>query len=534
MTITPEIVCNYYQEEFVSNHPFLDNKTREKSIYFLKLLVEIEKELNERERVEKLSKLSKCVVDLWVMMLENALKALNESDGIEPNDTIKGITRLKHYLKSFKEFEMLLYGSNKWYRDTIYHQLWFYFVGEFLFSKCKVMEKLVKSKFNWYCVPKGDDVKEKKKAMYAFFCIISLCHDLGKPIEKIHLINKEIRKMLKNYQFLHFSPFKVEFPLTYSHMLDYLIERLSQSGEPDRKENGGLKIKKWSELSKGNVIKDHRGEDSLFVKMKQKMKKQPHLDAFFSTALSELNHGMLSCLLLMESFRRFRDGESIPISKNNMENNEDNNKIWIQKSYLSANGILKTIAYHNIKTIIISDIRLPYFWSCLVDDLIESYRPTRAGKDFISPGICDVQIIKASLKKIHICYYFDKEMGENDKGDIKDVIHFFVDKLEKYYLILEIEEFEFIIDLEMKKIKISENQNLTILMRFQYEKNNGKKVRMVKYKKDGNEIKKDGKPIGGGEEYIHDLLIKGLEKGKNDIYKEIFKEIFKIKKDPIL
>ena len=90
------------------------------------------------------------VIDLWGMMLKDALDALDEADNFHHRDTIMGISKLKSYLQGFKEFEILLYGSDKWYRDTIYHQIWFYFVGEYLLSKYNIMNNLIKTKKSWY------------------------------------------------------------------------------------------------------------------------------------------------------------------------------------------------------------------------------------------------------------------------------------------------------------------------------------------------------------------------------------------------
>ena len=152
-------------------------------------------------------------------------------------------------------------------------------------------------------------------------------------------------------------------------------------------------------------------------------------------------------------------------------------------SYMTAQSILKSIAYHSIESIEITEIDLPYFWVCLVDDLIEWYRPTRAGKDFISPSICKAIIKKASLQKIHIYYEFTRNADQNNeentnnknnKIEIDDyIIHFFIDKLERYYYMLQINDFEFIIEVEMKK----EGEKEGILMNFTYCKIKDKEKR---------------------------------------------------------
>lgn len=259
-------------------------------------------------------------------------------------------------------------------------------------------------------------------------------------------------------------------------MLNFLVERLGQIGIPDRPERPKkrLEIKKIKEKDKEN------NEEYYYVKMKDYLNDQPHMQATFFTALAELNHGMNSCLLLMESFRRFKGGAPYQNWKK-VYPSGDLKGIWIQKSYMTAQSILKSIAYHSIESIEIIEIDLPYFWVCLVDDLIEWYRPTRAGKDFISPSICKVSIKKASLQKIHIYYEFTRNADQNNEENTNnknnkieiddDIIHFFIDKLERYYYMLRINDFEFIIEVEMKK----EGEKKGILMNFTYCKKKIKK-----------------------------------------------------------
>lgn len=523
--ISPEKIYNYFKERYkkddqgnLKKHFFMKESVLEKCIKFLEILKDLEKKrLDGKERTKKLSLLSELTIELWGLMLKDALDTLDVADDHTHSDTIKGISRLKQYLVKFKEFEMLLYGSDKWYRDTIYHQLWFYFVGEYLFSDSdlNIMSQLLEKK-DWYCDPsieiveKNDKISDEK-ARYALFCVIALCHDLGKPLQKIHSINNAIRDMLEEYKFLHFSPFKVEFPLTYETMLNFLVERLGQIGIPDRA-NDNLTNRSRLVIEKKNKKK----KEYYYIKMEEYMDNQPHMRATFSTALAELNHGMLSCLLLMESFRRFKGGAPYQNWKKGK---------WIQKSYMTAQSILKSIAYHCIESIEITEIDLPYFWVCLVDDLIEGYRPTRAGKDFISPSICKVRIKKASLQKLHVFYEFTQKVDQNNEENTNDennkieidddVIYFFVDKLERYYYMLKINNFEFIIEVEMKK----EGEKEGILMNYTYckKKDQEKSTKLI--------LKKKGKTCGSkkGPIEIEDLLM--LDK-KNRIktIKKVFKE----------
>ncbi|MBA7557685.1 hypothetical protein ES705_50454 [subsurface metagenome] len=224
---------------------------------------------------------------------------------------------------------------------------------------------------------------------------------------------------------------------------------------------------------------------------------------------------MVSCLLLMESFRRFKGGAPYQNWKE-VNPRYTLRGTWIQKSYMTAQSILKSIAYHSIESTETYEIELPYFWVCLVDDITEEYRPTRAGKDFISPSICKVLIKEASLKKIHISYEFtrvadqnNKENTDDKKNEIEiddDIIHFFVDKLERYYYMLNISNFVFIIEAEMKK---------EILLKFTYckKKDQEKCTRLI--------VRRKGVKLGRSKD-IKELL----RQDKNNRIKEI-KNLFK-------
>ena len=101
-----------------------------------------------------------------------------------------------------------------------------------------------------------------------------------------------------------------------------------------------------------------------------------------------------------------------------------------------------------------------------------------------------------SLNKIHICYVFDSNVPKNEEEIIgDDAIHFFIDKIERYYNLLDI-QLEFTIDV------INDGN----LMRFNYEKkDNEEKLRRFSLKSDKNESSKDY-----NNEKIEEFLINDL------------------------
>lgn len=149
---------------------------------------------------------------LWSMLIEKSIICLRYFDDREPflkkpnkRPTAYGIEELKKYYKAYDQFEGLLYGSNKLYRDHLIHVFRTWLVGLYLILDPEV------------CCPSGtqeirlidylmvEGIKENDiEAAINFFekisiwTIIALCHDLGYPLEKSQQIINKTNEMM-NY-----------------------------------------------------------------------------------------------------------------------------------------------------------------------------------------------------------------------------------------------------------------------------------------------------------------------------------------------
>ena len=101
--ISPKNVYNHVKKT-LENHPFLSPDTGKECKTFLEYLQSTEESLNEQKRNEIYNKLSQLTIKLWGMMLKDALDALDEADCFNHKDTIRGISHLKSYLKSYLKF----------------------------------------------------------------------------------------------------------------------------------------------------------------------------------------------------------------------------------------------------------------------------------------------------------------------------------------------------------------------------------------------------------------------------------------------
>lgn len=414
-----EISCEnllkfFIEEGGLKSIKFLSDGTKRECEKFLENSAKLEKitpfvDKNEKDMkvLEKITKanvgLSKASLNLWKLLLFDALKRLdnlhhNEGKGIE--EDITGVNELASYLDKFRNFEMLLYGSSEWYRDHIWHLLWCFFVGEYMFSKCKLLGKIDRE---WYS-------KDKE----AQFCVVALCHDLGYPIEKIEDINKSLKDMLNEYRNIRFEPFRVDFPITYKHTFDYLLDRLSLSVKPVHKNN------KF-------VLKEFN--DRTYVKTVDKICQRPNIKAYFSSLLSKLDHGVISCLLLVDKLERFRRDTSIDYKITLQEGN----KFWVDRDFMVSQYILKPIAYHSGRNVVIrtGEKDLIYLWFMLCDDLAEWHRPTRGGGAELISRQCRVYIESLDIDNISIMYLF------NISSEDREPRYFFADKVFRYYSLLD-------------------------------------------------------------------------------------------------
>ncbi len=441
----------FAEEDGIENIDFLSEETRNKCKRFLResaKLEEITPVLDEKEEdmegLEKMTKanidLSKDTLTLWKSLLRDALKRLDDSfhtKGGRIEEDITGVNELASYLNKFRNFETLLYGSGEWYRDHTWHLLWFFFVGEYMFRKHKLLDYIDRE---WYS-------KDKE----AQFCIVALCHDLGYPIERIKNINKSLEEMLEEYKGIRFQPFQVDFPIAYKHAFDYLLHRLSLSVKPKREP-----------VSNEFVIKQIN--DREYVRTEDRICPRPNVMAYFSTLLSKLDHGVISCLLLVSKLRRFSRDDCIEYKISE----RDGGDFWVDRDFMVSQYILKPIAYHSGKEVVIrkGERGLIYLWVMLCDDLTEWHRPTRSGGAQMISRQCRVYIESLAEDNISIRYLF------NISSQRREPRYFFADKVLRYFGLLD--------DHLTLKIVVEDNGHTRERYEYLYYKEGDSKTRSVK------------------------------------------------------
>ncbi len=229
---------------------------------------------------------------LWQALASGSLNS------IEPES--KGNSRLFGFLKAATEFEDILYGSEKFYRDHTLHSLWVYFIGEYILRDCLPH---VYSNLNWYLInsitedpgqytgkahlirsAEKRETKLRKKVderKNAIWCIMALCHDLAYSLEKLDSLNERVRKVLSFFDLPDFVHIGYSLDIEHQYIVSQFLESMAMDVVivPDRNE-------------KAVSVKCYR-DDSVYWEL--------------CRALEKKQHGILSAYLIYKTVGIFAE-----------------------------------------------------------------------------------------------------------------------------------------------------------------------------------------------------------------------------------
>jgi hypothetical protein len=138
--------------------------------------------------------------EIWKLLVKEALRDLGMT-------MQKPLQDLHVCFEKMVDFEEMLFGAERFYRDHVVHSLWVYLLGEYVRSKDKGHVQISWPSWQVLACP-GDcgtvqfrtlqaRLKSKlKKKIDAAWCVIALCHDMGYPLEKVCVFDREINKFL--------------------------------------------------------------------------------------------------------------------------------------------------------------------------------------------------------------------------------------------------------------------------------------------------------------------------------------------------
>lgn len=257
-------------------------------------------------------------------------------DNIRKSNTY-GIDQLDKYFDDFIDFESVLYGSDKHYRDHVGHvlQVWAIGIGllnknEFIFKDGYKLESTIDFQFEY----EGEqETFITRSEIWSMWTIIALCHDLGYPIEKTSEINKQAKKIISHFGNMNFSELNYSFDIFNSFLVDKFLNIVS---------------------SKAN-IKDQC--TTIQTKYRDKISK----------SLEDYKHGVFSSLLIFKNLTYFLETD-FSISEQKLSE-EDLRQFFIRKE------VLRAISSHTCSKIYHLEFNTLSFLLILCDELQEWNRP---------------------------------------------------------------------------------------------------------------------------------------------------------------
>lgn len=212
---------------------------------------------------------AKIAGEIWKVMVFDALKACSKNT--------RGFSELCNYIDSYIQYEDYLFAIDKKYRDHMIHTIWVMMVGIFLRGK---YESLCNFDYERHLLRVGGNhtrfdklVDEIRKYEMPLWCLVSLTHDLGYPIEKTKSANSMMADMINRFGFLKQTDFDYNFTVINQGTIESLLKILCSMIYCDEKE--GKKLYKVINVS-GRYIE-------------------------YAKSFENLDHGIMSAYLLQKN-----------------------------------------------------------------------------------------------------------------------------------------------------------------------------------------------------------------------------------------
>ena len=263
---------------------------------------------------------------LWVMLLEKAIKCLRYYDEREPfkeksadkKPKAYGIEDIKDYYEKYGEFERVLYGSSRYYRDHVIHVLrtWLSGIGLLTKNKGEYLAKIAIKEKN--ISPNINNVEK-----ISMWTIIALTHDLGYPLEKAKGIIGVTQNMLAT--FITNPDVSVDFAFhgVQNYMNDYIVRLMSSKMEESR-------------------LPAHRDMDDNDEKQEEEKEKKYYVARLqskyyfkFQKSLEHNSHGILSTLIIYKLLTYFLESD-YSINEDYYFNAEECRQFYIRREILRA------------------------------------------------------------------------------------------------------------------------------------------------------------------------------------------------------
>lgn len=305
---------------------------------------------------------------LWSKLISSAIIALRFFDKREPfmNAGMQkiphayGIDSLSKYFKKYTEFESVMYGGSKYYRDHLVHvfRVWLLGIDLLLKDNCKYLKDIK--------LPDDNDANDVEKI--SMWTIIALTHDLGYPLEKALSIIDRTKDMMSLFVVNPVMTIDLSFNGVQNSMNDYILRlisskmRIKEDKYEDKKEN---KAKKDKNEDKKEEDRNEDEEDKKDDKEKAYVVRLQSKYYFkFQKSLEHNKHGILSTIIIYKLLLYFLESD-FSMNEDYAFSEEDSRQFYIRRE------ILRAIASHTCHDVYQLDATTFSFFLILCDDAQE-------------------------------------------------------------------------------------------------------------------------------------------------------------------
>lgn len=325
------------------------------------------------------------------------LKSQDERETFHDKMTL-GLEKLSVFLKEYSNFEQILYGAWEDYRDHIAHSLRVMLLGDLLIRGTFGFEKVA--------TPLQDKLLISGDEKEAMWIIIALTHDLGLPLEAIQRISDFVRRMLYAFGMASVGELTSGYFAQFAQLSDFVIRFVSSS----------VVDKNDKEQAKDDDKEgDRKKEFTLHVQAKYYQK--------FLSALSGFNHGVVSCIILMQSLVFFKESEFMLDGFKPLDEDD-------ARQFLIRNQILRAIASHSCKEIYHLGVTNFPFILTLCDEMQEWGRPRLV--DVTKRAASQTMLIINKFEHNRVDYAIRFSFPEGQKP-LEEEVKTVSDEVEKYF-----------------------------------------------------------------------------------------------------
>lgn len=327
---------------------------------------------------------------IWIEAIRDSIICLRSFDTREQRaagdkPSTFGVKELNTYFTDYSDFESVLYGSTKYYRDHVLHVVRVWLLGISILTENNFVDS----------IKVGDAENVSNIEKFSMWTIIALTHDLGYPLEKASQIISVTRNMMGHFITNPVINMDFKFTGVQDTMNDFIIKLMS---------------------SKMTRIDDEKYHNHIQSKYYFK----------FLKSLEDNKHGVLSAIVIYKMLEYFLESD-FNLSEDYVFGEEDKRQFYLRRD------VLRAISSHTCESIYQNDLLNFSFLLILCDECQEWGR--RSFSSMYKSSQCeyslkDVSIIKEeNLYKCVIKESYEKITDES----LEEVTSYYGDKLQRQF-----------------------------------------------------------------------------------------------------